>query len=140
MTCAPVKLYGAITEFVDTPTIERLKNIRQLLGMTEGFAVPLTFPAFVDPARFPMVDSRVADWVNRNLESQNRERKMKLTAFHSRPGLLTDNDFPSYVNWVYWCREVADILSRKTTIKWRARDVEMAVFSAEKHDLTLEVI
>jgi hypothetical protein len=41
---------------------------------------------------------------------------------------LQDNNFPNYLNWVNWCREVAEVLTELTGEKWRARDVEMAVF------------
>jgi len=139
----PASLFSAITKFVESPLIqiENLKNIRRLLALKveDGrLAVALTFPAFVNPERFSIVDTHVADWVNRNLESHSKGRIVELTRFDSRPKPLTDNDFQSYVNWVLWCRETAAVLSKKTSIAWRARDVEMAVFSAEKRGLKLE--
>ncbi|GAJ05736.1 unnamed protein product, partial [marine sediment metagenome] len=39
-------------------------------------------------------------------------------------------DFDFYLHWVYWARHTAKKLSQQTEMKWRARDVEMAVFTA----------
>lgn len=132
-------LYDAIKHFVDSPTPQNLRSIRNLLGIrTNVLAIPLTFPAFLNPEKYPMVDRKVAQWVNTNLNEHNRKREAKLTEFVSLP--LTDDDFESYLNWVYWCRELAQVLTEKTGMHWRARDVEMAVFTAQRKNLELTVL
>lgn len=140
----PQKLYDAIKSFTINPSLSRLKNIRKLLGIkTNVLAVPLTFPAFLNPEKYPMVDNVVARWVNENFIKHNSNRQAKLTPFVSpKKGFtsLRDIDFQSYLNWVGWCNETAYILTQRTSMKWRARDVEMAVFTAKRRNLKLNVL
>lgn len=53
-----------------------------------------------------------------------------------------DNDFQNYLNKVYWCKEVAKLPTNAmpNNIKWRVRDVEMAVFTALRNNLPLNVL
>ncbi len=121
----------AVDLFVENPTKANVAVMRALLGLkTDVLATVLTLPAFVDPARFPMVDRRTARWVTSNHSNHNRNRTNTLTPFKVRRGVLHDNDLDNYLNWVHWCRESADILADRTDIEFRARDVEMAVFTA----------
>jgi hypothetical protein len=136
------KLYDAIDYFVALPNLQNLRSFRILLGLKKALAIPLTFPAFLDPEHYPMVDRNVAQWVNVNLNEHNRNRQAKLTQFCSlyEKKTLTDDDFRSYLNWVYWCREIAQVLTEKTRMCWRARDVEMAIFTAQRQNLKLPIL
>lgn len=132
----PTALYAGISSFVHAPNMENLQAIRNLLGIkTDVLAVALTFPAFLCPEKYPMIDNVVARWVNKNLAEHSRNTKAKLTQFVSPTygyTSLRDVDFPNYKNWVNWSNEMAHILTNKTSIKWRARDVEMAIFTAQR--------
>lgn len=131
----------AIDSFVERPTRTKLSVLRALLGMkTPVLAVALTFPAFVDPAGFPMVDMQTAKWITSNYLAHNRNRTKALTPFKLNCTVLQDNDFQNYLNWVRWCREVADVLTDRTDIEWRARDIDMAVFTAAREGLPLNVL
>jgi hypothetical protein len=140
----PITLRAAIDNFVLEPNVKNLQAIRKLLGIkTDVLAVALTFPAFLNPEKYPMVDNVVARWINRNYAEHSRNTKNKLTQFVSPTynyTSLRDIDFPNYMNWVNWCNEMANILTNKTTIKWRARDAEMAVFTAQRKNLELTAI
>lgn len=137
----PELLYNAIKRFVNTPNINNLHGIRCLLGIkTNVLALALTFPAFLNPERYPMVDKNVAQWVNANFTKHNTNRHARLTRFVLGYTSLRDNDFQNYLNWVNWCNETAKILSNRSNIKWRARDVEMAVFTAKRKNLELNVL
>lgn len=132
------ELRRAADLFLDKPTKVNLSVLRALLGIKNPvLALALTYPAFVDPARFPMVDTNTARWVSRNSEIHSQGRAKKLTPFKRGRSSLQDNDFDNYLNWVHWCRETAGILTGKTDMTWRARDVEMAVFTAARKDLSL---
>lgn len=72
-------------------------------------------------------------WVNANLTEHNETCENKLTRFKMNSTTLRDNDFPNYLNWINWCREMAHKLSRVIKEEWRARDVEMAVFTAQRN-------
>lgn len=135
------QLYDAIQQFVACQKIENLKQIRRLLGIKTGvLAVPLTLPALLSPETIPMIDIQVAKWVNSNSINHNNNRKNKLIPFRMNSTSLRENDFPSYLNWVAWCQEVGKVLTQRTSEKWRARDVEMAVFTAQREKMKLEVL
>ena len=43
------------------------------------------------------------------------------------------NDIDQFVlPWIDWCQCTADMLNQRTDHHWRARDVEMAVFTAQR--------
>jgi len=138
------QLWEATQQFMRTPSKDGFTDLRRLLGFKYGMAVPLTFVAFAGPHSYPMIDRRVADWVNANLEKHNAGRNNKLTKFKSREwkkaNFIADTDFGSYMNWVSWCRETASILSQMTDTRWRARDIEMAIFTAYRNRLTLSLL
>ena len=138
------QLWEATQQFIRTPSKIGLTYLRGLLGFKYGMAVPLTFVAFADPQSYPMVDRRVADWVNANLEKHNAGRNNKLTKFRSREwkkaNFIPDSDFGAYMDWVSWCREIASMLSGLTNTCWRARDVEMAIFTAYRPVPSLSVL
>ncbi len=139
----PSELYNSIRAFAINPNRSNLQNVRLLLSIgTNVLAVPLTFVAFLNPEKYPMVDNVVARWVNANYAEHNRNRQIGLTPFTStgRYTSLRDIDFPNYLNWAGWCNEIARILTDRTGISWRPRDVEMAVFTAERDSLELNVL
>jgi len=139
----PRILYDAIARFITTPNVENLKDFRKLFGIkTNVLAVSLTFPAFLSPQRYPMVDNNVAGWVNENHTKHNRNRHAKLTPFSFGHTSLRDNDFHNCLNWVNWCREMAEVLRKGSKFKWRPRDVEMAVFTSyrcKRHGKPIEL-
>ena len=132
------ELRCAVDLFVAKPTKTNLSVMRALLDIkTPVLALALTYPAFVRPDQFPMVDTNTARWVSANAEIHSKSAAKKLTPFEGGRSPLQDNDFANYLNWVHWCRETAVILTDRTDIQWRARDVEMAVFAAARQGLTL---
>ena len=135
---AAPELRCAVNLFLEKPTKTNLSVLRALLDIkTDVLALALTFPAFVDPVRYPMVDKNTAGWVKEHHSAFSLNRGNRLTRFALNYSVLHDNDFDNYVNWVYWCRETAEILTGRTDLKWRARDVEMAVFTAARQGLSL---
>lgn len=137
----PSEVFSKIMEFNNNPTLINFQNFRHLLGMKRlngSLVVASTFPAFLEPDEYPMLDSRVISWVNSNYPKHNESRDNQLTRFNSTSPM--DGDFQNYMNWVRWCRESAKYLSEKTNIEWRARDVEMAVYSANVNGYELEVL
>ena len=126
-------LYQSIHDFTEAPSIRNLKKIRWLLGISSRvLAVPLTLVSFYDPSSFPMIDNVVAKWVNRNFEGYSKNKTYPLTPFDRKYTSLQDNDFDNYINWKNWCCEMAEVLTDKTNTPWRARDVEMAIFTYER--------
>ena len=132
------ELRCAVDLFVQKPTKANLSVLRALLGIkTDVLALALTFPAFSDPWAFPMVDTKTARWVKEHHSHFNLNSGNRLTPFKLNYSSLRYNDFDNYLNWVAWCRETAEVLTKSTNLQWRARDVEMAVFAAAREGLSL---
>jgi len=135
------QLWTAVVNFVKHQSLANLKNIRDLMGYdTNVLAVPLTLPALAHPQTMRMIDKQVAKWINRNVEVHNRHRTNRMTPFRMNYTSLRQNDFQNYLNWIEWCREVADVLRKHTGHVWRARDVEMAVFTAQRTNRDLHIL
>ena len=54
-----------------------------------------------------------------------------------KQGVLMESHWQFIQSWIAWCRFTARELSQRTGFAWRARDVEMAVFTAQKRELSL---
>jgi len=126
----------------------RFEAFHKLFGLkTSSIAIVATFPAFMEPDRFPMVDKRVASWVVAVMREHNGSdpswvQLVLPKSLNSSNKVLNLNmrDFDFMTQWVKWCQHRADRLTQLTDgFPWRARDVEMAVFrawgekSAKKH-------
>jgi hypothetical protein len=149
----PQALLSACENYIDDDTQLNLYVIRQLLGFaTDVIAIAATFPAFLRPDLFPMVDTRIAKWVGQNMLTHNNanHNAPQLVRPHyyldRRTTVLTLKDFEFVHSWYRWCKYKANQLSELTPIEWRSRDVEMAVFKAwgnrhEQHPIIeLEII
>lgn len=132
---------------------DALKELMQKLGFKDRIAVTITFIAFAAPNFYPMIDTKVGDWINCNYSNyqftdmllqpfetikfvdRNGKRERKYTT-------IAISDFKAYLKWALWCREIARLLSSMVPIEfgWRARDVEMAVFTAQDKGLKLNPI
>lgn len=132
---SPHELLEACNKYIENDTQANLDAIRQLLGFSSRvIAIAATFPAFLRPDLFPMVDTRIAKWVGQNMQAHNvanpnapqlvRPRYLDTTAT-----VLTLSDFKFVYSWNRWCRYKANQLNDITSINWRPRDVEMAVFN-----------
>ncbi len=133
------QLWDSIKSFIQRPDENNLRKIQQLLGLSPVLFTPLALVALADPDNFPVVNKDVANWVNANLDNQNKNRVAKLTKFLN-PNSLQNTDFQNYLNWRAWARETAEILTNITNEKWRTRDVEMAVYAAPRNRINLEAI
>jgi hypothetical protein len=133
-----IDLWNAVIQFIENQSIVNLRVIRNMLGLrTNVLAIPLTFPALASPQKIPMIDNQVARWVNDNIIHHNTDRNNILTQFYLNYTSLRENDFDNYLNWITWCQETSKILTRCTKRSWRARDVEMAVFTAQRENIPL---
>ena len=132
----PRLLYDACSRYLDTPTRAHFDGFRQLFGFaTNVIATAATFPAFLRPESYPMVDTRIANWVGACMEAHNRVDPAGPQLFaapflHGHGTVLTMADFDFMQRWIAWCRHMAQKLTAQSGRHWRARDVEMAVFYA----------
>lgn len=129
-------LWSLCSHYATSRQSEVFSLLRGML-FDSGIATAATFPAFLDPDKFPMVDIWIARWSKAN-GAQHSYAK------HGGPSLVTysdlgdsrleDKDWNFVESWIDWCRYTKDILSERTERQWRARDVEMAVFTAQRSE------
>lgn len=132
-------LWRLCKEYMVCQDVASFRKFRRNFFSADVVAIVATFPAFIDPQNFPMIDKHVADWArfHRNQHDYTRHGGPAL----SKPPKFTksitvlrldQSDHREFVaSWIEWCRFVARILSCHTDRHWRARDVEMAVFTTE---------
>jgi hypothetical protein len=109
----------ALKALVASQTWESFCALRKLCG---GFAAPMTFVSFADPQNFPMVDQKIAGWWKRFPDESQFAWTGKIIAPHPRSR-------QAYLAWAEFCRRQAAELSELNGTLWRARDVEMAVWT-----------
>ena len=133
------RLLSRCRAYMESPTLDSFLKFRDMM-FGRGVAVAATFPAFLDPDRFPMVDRHVARWAATNGEQHSCRRYGDPDLF-TYLGLgesrLTDADWDFVSSWTDWCRFTAARLTSLTGRKWRARDVDMAVFTAQRDKIVL---
>ena len=112
--------------------IKDFQTFQRKIVRGKGVAIAATFPAFLDPMRFPMVDRHVAKWVRKN-GKQHGFPSMSIVPV----GTIVTDDWDFVKLWIQWCRLTASKLSELTGKEWSARDVEMAVFTADRKRLYL---
>lgn len=108
-------------------------------GFSGAMIVPATFLAFLCPKRFPMVDRHIVQWARVNHEEHDYSCcEPEGPALVVEPRLNTGLDYwkradwQFYVSWIEWCQFAASRLTELRGWEWRARDVEMAVFTAQR--------
>jgi len=129
----PGSLHRALAAYVASPTKDSFKVLRHLFGFrTSVIAIAATFPAFQNPDAHPMVDTRIAKWVNSIGEAHNSAdiSGPQLARFPLTGNVLTMAAFDAFQDWRRWCIHTAKKLTTRTPMTWRARDAEMAVFHA----------
>ncbi len=136
--CA-AKLWRVCNDYVDKFDLESFRAFRKLLFKTSRVANAATFPAFVRPDKFPMVDMQITRWA---LKHGAKHRYPGGPALECVPDLSSDevlreSHWPFVESWIKWCRFTACKLEILTGDTWRARDVEMAVFTAQRSGLKL---
>lgn len=130
------RMWAACSDFVASGTREAFKELQfSLFIVAGGIPVAATFPAFMAPERFPMVDSWIAKWVLRYHDAYPGDPTVVHLVAPSEPftsgrrkTLVASADWKFYCGWIEWCRTAAEILSERTGFPWRARDIEMAAF------------
>ena len=136
----PDELWSACMDYIEVGSRKAFSTFRSKLFASRGVAAAATFPAFICPERFPMVDTQITRWALENghlhgysgIGGPDLEQVPALKA-----GVLKESHWPFIESWIAWCRFTAGELNRRAGCAWRARDVEMAVFTAQRFDLRL---
>lgn len=130
----------ALVKLAANPSFEAFETFKDACGQPNGFAIPITFLSFYQPALFPMVDKKIGFWWDAN---SDHYWKMNAPTFDRRSdGWLQPNqrNWNAYLEWTNFCRKYSILLTSLTQSFWRARDVEMAVWEAQKRNLRLDIL
>ena len=125
-------LWSSCANYIANPNLKSFRAFRCKLFKQPVVATAATFPAFICPERFPMVDTQVTRWAREN-SSAHRYSGVGGPDLECvpelRPGaVLRESHWRFVKSWIAWCQFTAAILTQRTGRAWRARDVEMAVF------------
>jgi hypothetical protein len=129
-------LWTACQNYVQDPSEDSFESFRRLFGFeTPSIAIAATFPAFMNPDMYPMVDRRIAKWVgacmgDHNVADPDGPQLTRFPYLDNGRAVLTLADFDAMQDWARWCVHTSNKLRALTQTLWRARDVEMAVFTA----------
>lgn len=121
------ELWRFCNDYVQKFTPESFSRFRRKLAKEKVVATAATFPAFIWPEKFPMVDTVITEWSRLNGVSHRLASPPDLNG-----GVLYERHWYFVEDWIKWCQRMATILTRRTDEHWRARDVEMAVFTAQR--------
>ena len=124
-------------QYMRSESLKSFIDFQKMLVSGSGVAIAATFPAFLDPQNFPIVDKHVATWAACNGQQHSYAKcggPDLFTYQGSIAGKTIEIDHWRFVeSWYAWCRFTAKKLSELSNRRWRARDVEMAVFTVQRN-------
>ena len=120
------ELWDLCHDYVQNSTPENFSRFRCKLVKTDRVATAATFPAFMCPEQFPMVDTRIAAW-----SQSNGTMHRLLSAPRGAEKGVFERHWDFVKAWIKWCRLKAAVLTQRISAHWRARDVEMTVFTVQ---------
>ena len=126
-------LWSSCTAYIEQPDRRTFSAFRNMLFSSPVVATAATFPAFIRPETFPMVDKRIARWVRMNRDQHGFPGDINRVPSQT----ITESHWYFVESWMEWCQSTARKLSDGIGPVWRARDVEMAVFTAQRCELPL---
>ena len=137
-------LWTLCQSYLEYPERQSFRAFQKNLFSTEAVPIAMTFPAFLSPEKFPMVDSEITRWSYQNHASH--AYNLQGGPVLSEPPdmdkvttlLYSNTKHREFIeSWIKWCRFTASKLHTLTGDEWSARDVEMAVFTAQWTGRTL---
>ena len=132
------KFSYAIQKLSVDPIYDNFLDLTMACNQPYGFATPITFLAFYQPTDFPMIDRHIGEWWDKRSDDFGYKKNIKFTYSN---GVISksENNWIAYLYWAAFCNEIAKIFLTKYQIRWRPRDVEMAVWQAQKNKIALEI-
>lgn len=129
----------------DSQLYTDFEKMRKAINQPKGFATPITFLSFYNPSKYPMIDKKIANWWSKNkirfgYNNANDFSQRKDGWIQAISTKRSIQNWDAYLDWSTFCQDNAINLSIISKMDWRARDVEMAVWEAEKRGIKLDPI
>ena len=139
-------LFELCQNYVDSGDLKDFEAFLYKIASPDSLAVAATFPAFIKPEKFPMVDREITNWAKKNGHLHSyapcggpvlaEAPVLRQGGVNNlRYNLRKHRKFAD--SWIRWCRFTAGKLTELTGCVWSPRDVEMAVFTAQRTGRTL---
>ncbi len=136
---------ASIRTLSNNPSYDTFVALRKSCSQPRGFATPITFLAFYRPTEYPMADKHIANWWGLHRDgygfgswppfSQRKDGWIQTyTTAQNR------QDWNAYLAWTEFCCQYAVRVAEQCGFNWRARDVEMAIWEAQKKGISLDVL
>ena len=130
----------AIKQVAASPSHDNFVALQSACSQPSGFATPITFLAFYKPTEYPMVDKHIANWWAVNKAKYGYEASPKFS--QRGDGLIqrSKQSWNAYIAWTRFCCDYAARMAKNCGVNWRARDIEMAVWEAQKDGVSLNAL
>lgn len=127
------------------PSIQNFIALQDAINQPKGFATPITFLAFYNPTKYPMVDKHIANWWTLNKAKFGYKNSPNFSQredgwIQTYTKQQVRQNWEAYLAWQTFCEDYAIRIENNCKIKWRARDVEMAVWEAWKNNISVETL
>lgn len=134
-----------IQEISNNSSYDNFVALRDACNQPRGFATPITFLAFYKPTKYPMVDKYIANWWKVHKadygfgDSPNFSQRYDgwIQTYTTSQSKLNWN---AYISWRRFCNDYVVRMAKNCRLDWRARDVEIAVWEAQKENIPLNVL
>jgi hypothetical protein len=135
----------SIQEVSNNPSYDNFIALQNACNQPRGFAIPVTFLSFYKPTDYPMVDKHIAHWWAKNRAKYGYEATPIFSQrydgwIQTYTTSQKKQNWRAYIAWKTFCNDYAARIAKNCGLHWRARDVEMAVWEAQKNDIPLEVL
>jgi hypothetical protein len=129
----------AVKQVSNNPSYDNFVTLQDAGNQRYGFATPITFLAFYQPTEYPMADRRIANWWSAHKADYGFGDSPDFSQYNGviQPCKISWN---AYIAWTRFCCDYAARMARKCGLNWRARDVEMAVWEAQKSRVSLNTL
>lgn len=129
----------AIKEVSANPSYDNFVALRGACSLRWGFATPITFLAFYRPTDYPMADRHIANWWMAHKADYGLGDSPDFSQYNGviQPCKISWN---AYIAWARFCCDYAVRMAKNCGVNWRARDIEMAVWEAQKDRVPLNTL
>ena len=134
------KFIKAVKEISTNPSFNNFTELKNSCNQSYGFATPITFLAFYNPTEYPMADKHIANWWNECKAKYGFGDSRDFSQSNAGTIKSIKLNWNAYMDWKKFCCDYAERIAENCELNWRARDIEMAVWEAQKNGISLDVL
>jgi hypothetical protein len=129
----------AVKRVSNNPSYDSFVTLQVTCNQLYGFATPITFLAFYKPTEYPMADRHIANWWRAHKADYGFGDSPDFSQYN---GVIQacKISWNAYIAWRKFCCDYAVRMAKNWGLNWRARDVEMAVWEAQKKNVSLSAL